>query len=1015
MHKPSFHKTPLATGVALALGAAAASPVLAQEGADDEVIEEIVTTGIRSSLMTSMNRKRSSTGVVDAITAEEIGKFPDQNLAEALQRITGVSIQRTNNEGSQITVRGMGPEFNLVTLNGRSMPTQGSRSFDFGDIATEGIRAIEVYKSGRVDIPSGGIGATVNIETARPMDVPGFRGVVSAKAVHETTSSDSSIGDLDEYTPEVAALFSNTFADDTFGVLVTASYQDRDNREEFADVDSWIPNYPDGLNGGIVNDNNQRTDGVWWHPQNIGYGFAEVSRERTNAQLVLQWAPTDRITTTLDYSYSEVDFEKNGNSFGLWFQNPNVESTINARGTVNEVAMSGGDYAVNVNRDHTIKENDSLGLNIDWQATDTLAVTFDIHDSSSSLEGAGLGDGVPGSASNLIIGNTFCDWCGGAGFGPSTATIGVKSAVYPAGGIPLWDVNFLSTPDFQPVADLTPADIGSLFGQSFDVKNENDITQLQIGASWDNDGGGAITGIDFGIGYTEQEFVDRSAFSGLLPAGFWNTSAWHWPDETWQLVSFGGLLGDFSNGGNFAYDRYYVADFGTIVNLYETVGSDDPNSPVFDPALSACCYWPSWGPDFQDPNGGGFFNPGPLGNGSGAGIEEEIAAAYIQVNFDDEFNGIPFSGSFGVRYEDTETISTGDEVRVTAVVWTGGDEFASEFGEPTFVTRKGSNKVWLPSLNLNFDVTDEIITRFGYSRTIARPPIGALSPIVSFVANPKIDNRLADAGNPDLVPYISDNLDLSVEWYYGEGSYASVTHFRKRVDNFLVAQTTTGVTFEDLGLNVPDPYFGAQAELARQQLTDEGIPTSNANVFARINENIGAPVGTPVRAEAGDPDVEWAVTQTANARVGNLWGWEFQVQHMWDMGFGVQANLTTVSGDVDADRDVVGEQFALPGLSDSANFIAFYENEYISARVAWNWRDEYLLTFDRFDAPVFVEEYDQLDLNFTWFATDNLDVFFEALNVTEETIRQYVRYEEQFDFGAQYGARYNIGARYTFD
>jgi TonB-dependent receptor len=231
MNKPCFHKTPLATGVALALGAAVASPVLAQEGADDEVIEEVITTGIRSSLMTSMNRKRTATGVVDAITAEEIGKFPDQNLAEALQRITGVSISRVNNEGSEITVRGMGPEFNLVTLNGRSMPTEGSRSFDFGDIATEGIRAIEVYKSGRVDIPSGGIGATVNIETMRPFDAPGFRSVVSAKAVHETTSSDSTIGNLDSVTPEIAALFSNTFFDDTIGVLVTASYQDRDNRE----------------------------------------------------------------------------------------------------------------------------------------------------------------------------------------------------------------------------------------------------------------------------------------------------------------------------------------------------------------------------------------------------------------------------------------------------------------------------------------------------------------------------------------------------------------------------------------------------------------------------------------------------------------------------------------------------------------------------------------------------------------------------------------------------------------
>jgi len=1015
MHKPSFHKTPLAAGIALALGVAAASPVLAQDSADDDVIEEIVTTGIRGSLMTSMNRKRLATGVVDAITAEDIGKFPDQNLAEALSRITGVSIQRVNNEGSQITVRGMGPEFNLVTLNGRSMPTQGSRSFDFGDLATEGIAAIEVYKSGRVDIPSGGIGATVNIETARPLNTPGFRSVVSAKAVHETTSSDSTIAGLNEVTPELAALFSNTFADDTFGVLLTASYQDRANREEYADVDSWIPNYPDGLNGGIVNDNNQRTDGVWWHPQNIGYGISEISRQRSNAQLVLQWAPTDRITATLDYTYSEVDFEKDANSFGLWFQNPNVESTINERGTVSEVAMSGGDYAINVARDHTLKENDSLGLNLEWQVNDTLSLNLDVHDSSSSLKGAGLGDGVPGSSSNLIIGNTFCDWCGGAGYGPSTATIGVKSAVYPSSGIPLWDVNFLSTPDFLPIDDVTAADIGSLFGQSFDVRNKNDITQIQLGGTWDNDTGDAITSIDFGVGYTNQEFVNRDAFSGLLPAGFWLTSAWHWPDDTFNLVSFDGMLNDFSNGGSFAYDHYYVADFGTIVDYYETIGSADPNSPVYDPDLATCCYWPSWGSDFQDPSGRGYFNPGPLGNGSGAGIQEDILAAYLQVNFDDEFAGLPVNGSFGVRYEDTETTSTGDEVRVTAVVWTGGDEFASEFGDPVFVTRKGANKVWLPSLNLNFEVRDDMIARFGYSRTLARPPIGALSPIISFVANPKIDNRLATAGNPDLIPYLSDNLDLSFEWYYGEGSYASVTHFRKRVDNFLVSTTTQDITFEDQGFSVPDPYFGAQAELAREQLTNENIPLTNANIFARINENIGAPVGTPVRAEAGDPPVAWDVTQTTNARVGNLWGWEFQVQHMWDNGFGIQANLTTVSGDVNADRDVVNEQFALPGLSDSANLIAFYENDYISARVAWNWRDEYLLTFDRFDAPVYFEDYQQVDLNLTWYATDKLDVFFEALNITQETIRQYVRYPEQFDFGAQYGARYNIGARYSFD
>ena len=158
---------------------------------DDMVIEEVVVTGIRGSLRASMDLKRGADGVVDAITAEDIGNFPDTNLAESLQRITGVSIDRSNNEGSRITVRGMGPEFNLVTLNGRQMPTAGSRSFNFADIATEGISAIEVYKTPRVNLPSGGIGATVNVLTPRPLNSPGFRAVATAKAHYESSAGDS--------------------------------------------------------------------------------------------------------------------------------------------------------------------------------------------------------------------------------------------------------------------------------------------------------------------------------------------------------------------------------------------------------------------------------------------------------------------------------------------------------------------------------------------------------------------------------------------------------------------------------------------------------------------------------------------------------------------------------------------------------------------------------------------------------------------------------------------------------
>ena len=158
------------------IATAIASTMLGVSGialAQDESVEEVIVTGIKGSLMRSMDVKREAQGVVDAISAEDIGKFPDTNLAESLQRITGVSIDRANGEGARVTVRGFGPDYNLVTLNGRQMPASGiedttasaSRSFDFSNIASEGISGVEVYKTGRASVllpePEGPTTATV--------------------------------------------------------------------------------------------------------------------------------------------------------------------------------------------------------------------------------------------------------------------------------------------------------------------------------------------------------------------------------------------------------------------------------------------------------------------------------------------------------------------------------------------------------------------------------------------------------------------------------------------------------------------------------------------------------------------------------------------------------------------------------------------------------------------------------------------------------------------------------------
>jgi TonB-dependent receptor len=231
-------------------GAVLINPAFAQDQqAAGEELEEVVVTGLRGSLKASMDTKREAVGVVDAINAEDIGKFPDTNLSEALQRITGISIDRRNGEGSTVTARGFGPQYNMVTLNGRQMPSAdafgggdnitggaggNSRSFNFANLAAEAISAVEVYKTGRADIATGGIGASIDIHTARPLDSDGVVLNLGVKAVSDTTNR---VGD--DITPEVSGIFSWASENKMFGVGLNASWQKRDFGSSTATVNDW--------------------------------------------------------------------------------------------------------------------------------------------------------------------------------------------------------------------------------------------------------------------------------------------------------------------------------------------------------------------------------------------------------------------------------------------------------------------------------------------------------------------------------------------------------------------------------------------------------------------------------------------------------------------------------------------------------------------------------------------------------------------------------------------------------
>jgi TonB-dependent receptor len=421
-----FKKNILSSSVAVAL-VGSTMPSFSQ-AEELEIEEVIVEGGIRASLKKSMDLKRDTVGVADAISAEDMGKFPDTNLAEALQRITGVSIDRTRGEGNKVTVRGFGPDYNMVTLNGRQMPTHSgvSRAYSFGDIASEGIQAVVVKKTGDVAAPSGGIGALIDIVTTKPLEA-GYVRSFGAKA-----AIDTSVVTGKNFTPELAGLVSDTFADDTVGLSLSFSAQERNSAERFANVGGWNTSHAsnfdqrlsvaqDNLEGDVNERQVNRPDcgttidsesgevrnktfeeayadgcmDTVSIPQSLAYNLSEYVSDRINSQLTLQYRPLDSLTATIDYTYSKLDVERSYNDLSAWF---NGQSTVSQSSVwdgqddpigsplVYREVGENNDFAMGIGRDGSTNTNNSLGLNLELFATDRLKLELDYHDSSAEYE-----------------------------------------------------------------------------------------------------------------------------------------------------------------------------------------------------------------------------------------------------------------------------------------------------------------------------------------------------------------------------------------------------------------------------------------------------------------------------------------------------------------------------------------------------------------------------------------------------------------------------------------------------
>lgn len=998
---------PLAAAVALA-NAGLAMPALAQTdgsaSADNRstgsglVLEEVVVTGIRQSLAASMDVKRDSQGVVDAISAEDMGSFPDTNLAESLQRITGVSIDRENGEGSKVTVRGFGPDFNVITLNGRLMPAanledttaSASRSFDFAQLSSDSVAAIEVYKTGKARLASGGLGSTINIKTTRPLENPGLNFSVGGGAVMDTTNENG-----DDITPELSGLFSNTFLDDTVGIAVTGSYQARDSGVRTGQTSSgWNTFISDGTEYQDYVNAPQAGD-VVGIPQNFLYTLEDVEQERTNFQLTLQWQPIDTVRATLDYTYSEFEVEQHRQELSAWFGGGASDGGefTSGGGIIAPVifnSIEGSDSAMAVGNWGRKTENDSIGFNLVWDPTENLTLAFDYHDSSAEAQPSDSR-----GSNNIVTAASFHRERTSVNYGPDFAQMLIQT-----------DTGLPATPDEI---------IGS--GNSFrNSYMKTDIEQTRLDGTFRFDEAVAgLESIDFGLNFAEVE--NRSAFAavqggdwgsfgytGHSSGGDWNAPAGD-GDGNFDNSAFtlGSLPGEFEDlGGSNVNSWYYDVDFDQFTSdvraFYDAnpqLAGGQPLNAWADCAAGSLCAPSEYTDDRR--------------------LSEEQTSAYLQLNFHWELNGMPTNLALGLRYDDTEVESRSLAPNYSSLLWLTPNELQLQQEGGAFLSGAGDYQYWLPNIDFDIEVMEGVVLRASYSETISRPDYKDLQAGRTVNSQARTDAAsTGDGGDPGLDPFESQNFDFSAEWYYAEGSYVSVGYYLKKVDNFIGSSVVKDVVYPGLVQPVSGPRY-AEALASVDDANDSMQILDYYRDQGWVDPVTGQLLGS---LDSYDP-LEFTLTVPVNSETAEIDGFELAVQHMFgDSGFGVIANYTTVEGDIGYDNGTIGvDQFALLGLSDSYNLVGFYDKDGYQARLAYNWRDDFLddtIQGNNQQEPIYVEEYGQLDLSLSYTWDDTLTIYAEGINLTDETQRKHGRHENMVIATVEGGARYSMGVRYKF-
>lgn len=991
------------------------------EPEEDAITDEVVVTGFKSSLERAQDIKYDSDTFVDAITAEDIGALPDRSVAEALQRVPGVNIgrfaqvddpDRFSVEGSGVVIRGL--PFVRSELNGRDIfSANGGRVLSFNDLSPEMMGAIEVFKNTTADMIDGGIAGTVNLKTRKPLDQSGLRIAATLEANY---------GDMaEEWSPAFSGLIANTWDTKlgTFGLQAgyaqsalvsrTDASQITDPCYRAASLDAGCERAVIVGSGGITGFTGATADtfpnsGSIIVPKGAGVRTTTFDRDREAISATGQWESNDgKFLATLEYLSTDATLALdeyailalvNDDNF---FTAPRAGESLNIQDGrfVSGTLTQGTEGIATENlrfQNEAEGKTEDLSFDFKWSPTDRLQVNFEAQRLESDREENGF-----------------------------IAAMRTASDIFVDVGSDIPTVQFLpvGAATDNPFGD--PGDNYYWFAIDNQTRNTGEMTSFRADIDYDFGNDDAFfKSARFGARWAERNRVTKSTnFNtwGALsfPWGFGDglSGSVYVDNPTGNISEFAQLrnpFSDFQRGDQTAPTPGGQAFFFGGDNLVQEYLSGETEAQaveIYD-QLVALSGWnndwgrigEAWGPLYNrgvGPNDppliDGLFRPGEVSD-----IDETTEAFYGRIDFgtDNFFSaGRVLSGNFGLRYVQTELDSKGALSFPTAPFDTNGVQVAQDqivsfacsqvnsgqeepavcglspsriteyqnafTGESLTDISKVTYDHWLPSFNAKLEMSDEFLLRLGISKGISRPDLNAFTTSGTIGDNTRALETAGTlesgplfavtSGNPFLLPVESINYDLSGEWYFDDVGSVTVSAFRKQLTGLI---------------------------------------------------NYGPSIETLVSPSGAVAETEF--TSSRNADDGTLWGFETAYQQTYDFlpgiwsGLGVQASYTYVNADELRNgrdsgqlRSPFADDLPLRGVSkDTVNFTGFFENDKVSARLAYNWRSEFTITprdviFPY--SPIIGEATGQLDGSAFYTVNDQWKVGVQAVNLLDEVIK----------------------------